>query len=164
MTIVLLLVASAMVWAGGSKEQQTAPAVKQTAPATAAPSTDSATSGLPDLKGQAIVAVTGNDYVPLNFVNPKTGKAEGWEYDAVNEIARRLNAKVTWKVTSWDTMIAAIHNGQFDVGMTVLPLQKSGQKKWISLSPTWYPSSSCSSEKTIIASPPPQSFERTQNS
>ncbi len=75
------------------------------------------------------MAVTGNDYVPLNFVNPKTGKAEGWEYDAVNEIARRLNAKVTWKVTSWDTMIAAIHNGQFDVGMDGITITKERAKE-----------------------------------
>jgi ABC-type amino acid transport substrate-binding protein len=72
---------------------------------------------LPDLGGQKVVAVTGNDYTPLNFVDPKTGKAVGWEYDAVNEICRRLNCTVDWQVTSWDTMIAAVQEGQFDVGM-----------------------------------------------
>ena len=41
----------------------------------------------------------------------------GWEYDAVNEICRRLNCAVDWQVTSWDTMIAAVQEGQFDVGM-----------------------------------------------
>jgi polar amino acid transport system substrate-binding protein len=75
------------------------------------------TAKLPDLKGRAIRAVTGNDFTPLNFVDPKTGKSVGWEYDAVNEIARRLNAKVAWSVTSWDTMIQAVRDGQFDVGM-----------------------------------------------
>ena len=72
---------------------------------------------LPDLEGQAVVAVTGNDYTPLNFVDPLTGEAVGWEYDAVNEICRRLNCAVDWQVTSWDTMIAAVQEGQFDVGM-----------------------------------------------
>jgi polar amino acid transport system substrate-binding protein len=76
-----------------------------------------AESDLPDLQGRTVVAVTGNDYTPLNFIDPKTGEAVGWEYDAVNEICRRLNCKVDWKVSSWDTMIAAVHNGQFDVGM-----------------------------------------------
>jgi polar amino acid transport system substrate-binding protein len=61
--------------------------------------------------------VTGNDYTPLNFVDPATGEAVGWEYDAVNEICRRLNCAVDWQVTSWDTMIAAVQEGQFDVGM-----------------------------------------------
>lgn len=72
---------------------------------------------LPDLKGRTIRAVTGNDFTPLNFVDPKTGKAVGWEYDAVNEIGKRLNAKVVWNVTTWDTMIQAIRDSQFDVGM-----------------------------------------------
>jgi ABC-type amino acid transport substrate-binding protein len=72
---------------------------------------------LPDLGGRTVVAVTGNDYTPLNFVDPLTGKAVGWEYDAVNEICRRLNCEVDWQVTSWDTMIAAVREGQFDVGM-----------------------------------------------
>ncbi|HSJ53039.1 MAG TPA: transporter substrate-binding domain-containing protein, partial [Anaerolineae bacterium] len=72
---------------------------------------------LPDLEGQTVVAVTGNDYTPLNFVDPLTGEAVGWEYDAVNEICRRLNCEVDWQVTSWDTMIAAVQDGQFDVGM-----------------------------------------------
>jgi polar amino acid transport system substrate-binding protein len=74
-------------------------------------------SKLPDLKGRTIVAVTENAYMPLNFADPKTGKGIGWEYDAVNEIGKRLNAKVSWKLSSWDTMIQAIRDGQFDVGM-----------------------------------------------
>jgi ABC-type amino acid transport substrate-binding protein len=72
---------------------------------------------LPDLDGRTVVAVTGNDYTPLNFVDPLTGEAVGWEYEAVNEICRRLNCEVDWQVTTWDTMIAAVHDGQFDVGM-----------------------------------------------
>lgn len=75
------------------------------------------TGKLPDLKGRTIIAVTENAYTPLNFVDPKTGKAMGWEYDAVNEIGKRLNAKIVWKITSWDTMIQAVRDGQFDVGM-----------------------------------------------
>jgi polar amino acid transport system substrate-binding protein len=75
------------------------------------------TAGLPDLKGRTVVAVTENAYTPLNFVDPKTGKAVGWEYDAVEEIAKRINAKIDWKTSSWDTMIQAVRDGQFDVGM-----------------------------------------------
>ena len=72
---------------------------------------------LPDLGGRTVRAVTGNDYTPLNFVDPVSGKAVGWEYDAVNEICRRLNCVVDWQVTAWDTMIAAVKEGQFDIGM-----------------------------------------------
>ena len=75
------------------------------------------TMRLPDLGGQTVVAVTENAYTPLNFVDPLTGEAVGWEYDAVNEICRRLDCELDWQITSWDTMIAAVRNGQFDVGM-----------------------------------------------
>ena len=72
---------------------------------------------LPDLGGRTIRAVTENAYPPLNFADPATGQGIGWEYDAVNEIARRLNAKVEWNLTAWDVMIEAVRTGQFDIGM-----------------------------------------------
>lgn len=72
---------------------------------------------LPDLGGRTVKAVTENAYVPLNFADPKTGEGIGWEYDAFNEIAKRLNLTVEWNLSSWDTMIQAVREGQFDVGM-----------------------------------------------
>ncbi len=72
---------------------------------------------LPDLGGRTIVAVTENAYTPLNFADPDTGEGIGWEYDAFNEIAKRLNATVDWQLASWETMIEAVRQGQFDVGM-----------------------------------------------
>lgn len=84
---------------------------------------------LPDLKGRTIIAVTENAYTPLNFADPKTGEGIGWEYDAFNEIAKRLNAKVYWKLSSWDTMIQAVREGQFDVGMDGITIndERKGQ-------------------------------------
>ena len=72
---------------------------------------------LPDLAGSTIIAVTENAYVPLNFADPKTGEGIGFEYDLVNEIAKRLNAKVDWQLASWDVMIQAVRDGQFEIGM-----------------------------------------------
>jgi len=72
---------------------------------------------LPDLGGRTISAVTENAYVPLNFADPATGQGIGWEYDVFNEIAKRLNLKVEWKLSSWDAMIEGVRQGQFDVGM-----------------------------------------------
>lgn len=76
-----------------------------------------AQDALPDLGGRTIVAVTENAYVPLNFADPATGEGVGLEYDLFNEIARRLNAKVDWQLASWDVMIQAVRDGQFEVGM-----------------------------------------------
>jgi polar amino acid transport system substrate-binding protein len=98
---------------------------------TETPATDAgkAAAGLPNLAGRVIKAVTENAYTPLNFVDPKSGKAVGWEYDAVNEIAKRLNAKVEWSVTSWDTMIQAVRSGQFDVGMDGITITDERKKE-----------------------------------
>ncbi len=78
---------------------------------------NSVSATLPDLKGREVHAVTENAYTPLNFADPKTGKGIGWEYDAFNEIGKRLNMKVVWNLSSWDTMIQAVRSGQYDVGM-----------------------------------------------
>ena len=41
---------------------------------------------LPDLKGQEVVVVTENAYPPLQFVDPASGKAVGWEYAAIQSM------------------------------------------------------------------------------
>ncbi|MBP8292915.1 MAG: transporter substrate-binding domain-containing protein [Caldilineaceae bacterium] len=72
---------------------------------------------LPDLEGRAVAAAVANDFTPLQFIDPATGAAVGWEYDAMAELCRRLNCVVDWQNTSWDGMIAAISGGQYDIGM-----------------------------------------------
>ncbi|MBW8789430.1 MAG: transporter substrate-binding domain-containing protein [Rhizobium leguminosarum] len=68
---------------------------------------------LPDLGGKSVVVVTENAYPTLQFVDPKSGKAIGWEYDAMNEIAKRLNFKVEYQNTSWDAMDPYMRSQQF---------------------------------------------------
>ena len=58
-----------------------------------------------------------------------TGQGIGWEYDAVNEIAKRLNAKVNWNTMSWDTMIQAVHDGQYDIGMDGISITDDRKKQ-----------------------------------
>ena len=91
--------------------------------------TGKAATGMTDLKGRVIKAVTENAYLPLNFADPKTGQGIGWEYDAINEIGKRLNAKIEWNVCSWDTMIQAIRDGQFDVGMDGITINEERKKQ-----------------------------------
>jgi polar amino acid transport system substrate-binding protein len=86
-------------------------------------------ASLPDLKGRTVIAVTENAYTPLNFADPKTGKGIGWEYDAFNEIAKRLNFKVEWKLSSWDTMIQGVQQGLYDVGMDGISITKDREKQ-----------------------------------
>jgi polar amino acid transport system substrate-binding protein len=83
---------------------------------------------LPDLAGREIVVVTENAYPPLQFTD-KDGKAIGWEYDAVAELAKRLNFKVKYQNTSWDAMIPAVSEGQFDMGMTGITIKEDRKEK-----------------------------------
>jgi polar amino acid transport system substrate-binding protein len=77
---------------------------------------------VPDLAGREIVVVTENAYPPLQFLDG-SGAAIGWEYDALAEIAKRLNAVVTYQNTSWDAMIPAVSEGQYDMGMTGITIK-----------------------------------------
>ncbi len=77
---------------------------------------------LPDLGGREVVVVTENAYPPLQFLD-KSGAAVGWEYDAMAEIAKRLNIAVTYQNTSWDAMIPAVAEGQYDIGMTGITIK-----------------------------------------
>ncbi|MFN3281706.1 MAG: transporter substrate-binding domain-containing protein, partial [Tabrizicola sp.] len=83
---------------------------------------------LPDLAGREVVVVTENAYPPLQFLD-KEGKAIGWEYDAMAEIAKRLNITVKYENTSWDAMIPAVAEGQYDIGMTGITIKDERKEK-----------------------------------
>jgi polar amino acid transport system substrate-binding protein len=93
------------------------PAVTETVPMTP-------TSALPDLGGKAVSIAVEDAYIPFNYVRLDTGKPEGWDYDALAEICKRLNCKPDFKEIAWDGMITAVSQGQFDVaadGITITP-------------------------------------------
>jgi phosphate/phosphite/phosphonate ABC transporter binding protein len=81
-------------------------------------------SGLPDLGGREITIAMENAYLPFNFVLLATGEADGWDYDFLNEACDRLNCVPVYQEFGWDTMIAAVADGQFDMaadGITITP-------------------------------------------
>ncbi len=77
---------------------------------------------VPDLAGRTVTIVTENAYPPLQFVDAN-GTPIGWEYDAMAEIAKRLNITVVYENTSWDAMIPAVSEGQYDLGMTGITIR-----------------------------------------
>ncbi len=83
----------------------------------------------PDLQGMKVVVATENAYPPLQFVDPKSGEAIGWEYDAIRELAKRLNFELVIENTSWDAMIPAVSEGQYDVGMTGITIRDDRREK-----------------------------------
>jgi polar amino acid transport system substrate-binding protein len=77
---------------------------------------------VPDLKGKEITVALENAYLPFNYVRLDDGKAEGWDYDALAELCKRLNCTPVYKEIAWDNMIAAVSAGQFDMaadGITI---------------------------------------------
>jgi polar amino acid transport system substrate-binding protein len=83
---------------------------------------------LPDMAGKEITIVTENAYPPLQFMD-KDGKAIGWEYDAIADMAKRLNFTVKYANISWDAMIPAVSEGQFDMGMTGITITDERKAK-----------------------------------
>ena len=82
-----------------------------------------AAQDLPDLDGREVVVVTENAYPPLQFIDPASGHAIGWEYDALQIIAERINITPVIENISWDAMIAAVSEGQYDMGMTGITIR-----------------------------------------
>jgi len=82
--------------------------------------------GLPDMAGKEITIVTENAYPPLQFLD-KDGAAIGWEYDAIAEMAKRLNMTVKYETISWAAMIPAVSEGQFDMRMTGITITDEGK-------------------------------------
>lgn len=83
---------------------------------------------LPNLEGKEVIVVTENAYPPLQFLDT-SGAAVGWEYDAMAEIAKRINITVKYENTSWDAMIPAVSEGQFDLGMTGITIKDERKEK-----------------------------------
>ncbi|MFT5870150.1 MAG: polar amino acid transport system substrate-binding protein [Paracoccaceae bacterium] len=79
---------------------------------------------VPDLQGREVVVVTENAYPPLQFIDPNSGDAIGWEYDAMAILAERLNITVVYENISWDAMIPAVSEDQYDLGMTGITIRE----------------------------------------
>ncbi len=85
------------------------------------------TSMLPDLGGRLVTVAVENAYIPFNFIDDETGEADGWDYDALAEICARLNCVPEYIEQSWEGMIVAVSNGEYDLaagGITVTDERK----------------------------------------
>jgi polar amino acid transport system substrate-binding protein len=100
------------------------PAATVAPPLTLAPPTSAPASSLPDLSGKQVTIAVEDAYIPFNYIRLDNGKAEGWDYDAIAEICKRVNCKPAFKEIGWDGMITAVSQGQFDMaadGITITP-------------------------------------------
>ncbi len=87
-----------------------------------AASEPAAEGDLPDLDGRTVTVAVENAYLPFNYIDAADGEAKGWDYDAIDEICSRLNCVPDYQTFSWDGMIQAVSDGQFDMaadGITI---------------------------------------------
>ena len=70
-------------------------------------------SGLPDLEGRTVTVGVENAYLPFNYV-PVGGEAQGWDYDAWNEICRLLNCEAEFVAAGWPDVIDQVAQGELD--------------------------------------------------
>ena len=85
------------------------------------------TAMLPDLGGRLVTVAVENAYIPFNFIDDETGEPDGWDYDALAEICARLNCVPEYIEQSWEGMIVAVSNGEYDLaagGITVTDERK----------------------------------------
>jgi polar amino acid transport system substrate-binding protein len=75
-----------------------------------------------DLECREVKIAVENQYLPFNYIDPDTGEPTGWDYEAWDEICRRLHCKPVYIEASWEGMIQAVSDGQFDAaadGITI---------------------------------------------
>lgn len=78
---------------------------------------------LPDLGGRTVIVATENAYPPMQFIH--NSEPVGWEYDAMAEIARRLNFKVEYIDVGWPSVFVAVSGEDpVDIGMDVFNYSK----------------------------------------
>lgn len=94
------------------------PAGEATAPET------KSVAGLPDLGGRRVIVALENGYVPFSYIRTDDRRPAGWDYDAIDELGRRLNFKPDYREIAWDSLIQGVATGQFDLagdGITITP-------------------------------------------
>lgn len=80
-------------------------------------------SPLPDLQGRKVVVVAENTHPPLQFLDARNGDPSGWEHDAMEELAKRLNFELFVETVNWDDMMTAVSEGQYDIGMNSITIR-----------------------------------------
>ena len=67
-------------------------------------------------RGTIRIGTTG-DYIPMSYLNPKTGAYEGIDAELSQLIADSLGVKIEYVPTSWPTLTADTMAGKFDIAL-----------------------------------------------
>jgi len=122
--LALLVISSLLLVACGGKEEPAAPVVEEPVVEEPAeePMEEPEEMGLPDLGGRKVTIAIENQYLPFNYIDPDSGEPAGWDYDVWDLMCERLNCVPEYVEASWEGMIQAVADGQFDAaadGITI---------------------------------------------
>ncbi len=81
-------------------------------------------SDLPDLDGREVVVAVENFYAPFQFSDPRAEGPIGFDYDLIEELAYRLNFTPVYEITSWEVQMAAVGEGQYDMGVNGISIRE----------------------------------------
>jgi len=87
-----------------------------------------AETAIVDLECREVRIAVENAYLPFNYIELSTGEPGGWDYDTWAEICTRLHCTPVFVEASWDGLIQAVSNGQFDVGASGITITEERQK------------------------------------
>ncbi|PJF44170.1 MAG: basic amino acid ABC transporter substrate-binding protein [Phototrophicales bacterium] len=79
---------------------------------------------LPDLGGRELTVAVENAYAPFQFNDPRVDHPIGFDYDLIEELAERLNFKPVYELTSWEVQMAAVGEGQYDLGVNGISIKE----------------------------------------
>lgn len=83
---------------------------------------EAGTEVIQDLDCREITIAVENAYPPFNSIDLETSQPVGWDYDAWYEICARLHCAPIFVEASWEGMIQAVSDGQYDAaadGITI---------------------------------------------
>src|SRR4051794_38141935 len=89
---------------------------------------------------------TDPNYKPFSFLNPSTGKYEGFATSTAEETVKRLSAKlgkdiaVDWQTPGWDTITAGSWGGRWDISIGSMSVTVSRAKVVDFADPYYYDS------------------------
>lgn len=94
----------------------------------AAATTGAAASGLPDLKGRAVVIGTDATYPPFESVDAASNQIVGFDVDLMNEVAKLINIKPEFKNADFKTIFTALQAKEFDAVMSAATITDERKK------------------------------------
>ena len=78
--------------------------------------------------GQILVGINA-EYPPIDFLNAYGKTVQGLDVDLFNAVAQKFGVKVVWQPAKFDSIIAGVQAGKFDVGVSAFSINPKRKKQ-----------------------------------